>query len=436
MQRKSSHVFSREIDTALERSPRVRRSAIALILSAGLHLCVLRLWITRETPSPPPSPTPAQSLVWTDVVSLPTPPPAPPSPSPAAVQKPRARPPTPPRAPSVPTEVASAPSIDLTPREIDLVPSDTPPGERPTEPARGRTLTPSDLPSSEELLADEQARVEARVSGWLKSGLAQARVTGGLPDPEYGQLGRSLRAATDDVPKFIDTDSAREVLGALKESWLAGAERYGKTGAPYAEPEGRLEALERPRVLLDSATQGSRDAVALMSFLAAGARLQEFADGRAGLELYALVELRQSSAGALEVVTLVRPSGLQPFDAWVQERARTVALEFSLDGGTRTRPLRSVWRFDGILKFRRTLKASELDGRAVLGMISMAALSTLANLDFSQLDSNRERAEDHRLRAPRMPGLTGRFDETTGALDVVDFTNPTYDCTVRLIEAD
>jgi hypothetical protein len=337
---------------------------------------------------------------------------------------------------TTPTEVASPPPVDVTPRAVDLVPSDAPPGDAPTGTARGRTLTPSDLPSSDELLADEKALVEARVGGWLRSGLAQARVTGGLPDPEYGELGRSLRAATDDVPKFIDTDSAREVLGALKESWLAGAERYGKTGAPYAEPEGRLEAIERPRVLLDSATQGSKDAVAIMNFLAAGARLQEFADGRAGLELYALVELRQSTAGALEAVTLVRPSGLRPFDAWVQERARTVALEFSLDGGARTRPLRSVWRFDGILKFRRTLKASEFDGRALLGMITMGALSTLANLDYAQLDTDANRREDHRLRAPRMPGLTGRFDELTGALDVVDFTNPTYDCTVRLIEAD
>ncbi len=38
--------------------------------------------------------------------------------------------------------------------------------------------------------------------------------------------------------------------------------------------------------------------------------------------------------------------------------------------------------------------------------------------------------------APRLPAMAGRFDETTGEMDVVDFTNPTYDCKVTLLEAD
>jgi hypothetical protein len=32
--------------------------------------------------------------------------------------------------------------------------------------------------------------------------------------------------------------------------------------------------------------------------------------------------------------------------------------------------------------------------------------------------------------------MAGRFDEMTGEMDVVDFTNPTYDCKVTLVEAD
>lgn len=37
---------------------------------------------------------------------------------------------------------------------------------------------------------------------------------------------------------------------------------------------------------------------------------------------------------------------------------------------------------------------------------------------------------------PRMPAFTGRFDELTGELDVVDLTNPRYECRVRLLEVD
>ncbi|MFO0595334.1 MAG: hypothetical protein U0228_08520 [Myxococcaceae bacterium] len=291
--------------------------------------------------------------------------------------------------------------------------------ERP----RGITLHPGDLPSDEELRADEQARVEARLGSWLQSGFAQARAQNGLPDPAYGVLGRELRAATAEVPAFIDTNSAKEVATAFKDSWLAGAERYGKTGAPYAEPEGRLESIERPSALADAMSRGSPDALALGSFLSAGARLQEFADGRAGLELYALVEIRQNALGAVEHVELVRPSGLRPFDAWVTERAGGIVVTLGFDAGARERALRSVWRFDGILKFRRAVKPGKLDGRAALGMITMTALSMLSGLGNAN-------------GAPRFPGMLGRFDEVTGEMDVVDLTNPTYDCKVTLVEAD
>jgi hypothetical protein len=275
--------------------------------------------------------------------------------------------------------------------------------------------------------------VGERVDGWLAQDLSRARVRGGLPDPEYAQLGVDLRAATDEVPKFIDTDSPKEILGALAESWGAGAGRYGATGVPYADPEGLMGGIEKPSALGEAAAKGSPDALALASFLGAGARLQEFADGRAGLELYALVEIRQQASGALDSVTLLRPSGLRPFDAWVSERAKSVGLGFSLDGGSRTRPLRSVWRFDGLIVYRRKLKLSELDGRAAVGMMTMAALSLLSGLGN---DTPPAPGEPPRPLGPRMPALTGRFDEQTGALDVVDLTNPTYDCKVTLLEAD
>ena len=162
--------------------------------------------------------------------------------------------------------------------------------------------------------------------------------------------------------------------------------------------------------------------------------MQEFADGRAGLELYALLELRQRPSGALESVTLLRPSGLRPFDAWVAERAHHVGLSFSLDAGAREKPLRSVWRFDGVVIYRRKLKLSKLDARAALGMISMAALSALSGLGHQTPSLNP--GEPPRLLGSRMPGAVGRFDETTGELDMVDLTNPTYQCRVTLREAD
>ncbi|MBL8916850.1 MAG: hypothetical protein JNM17_39470 [Archangium sp.] len=301
------------------------------------------------------------------------------------------------------------------------------------EAPRGRTLTPSDMPSKEEVRADEQARVEERVGGFARSMLARARATNGLPDPAYGALGAALRDATDEVPQFIDTNSPKEVGKAFAESWLAGAERYGKTGAPYAEPEGRLESIEKPSALADAAARGSPDAINMVNFLAAGARMQEFADGRAGLELYALVEVKQLHSGAVESVRMIRPSGLKPFDVWVVDKANEVAVNFTFDGGLSKKPLRSVWRFDGIMKFRRKLNVKELNGRAAIGMVAMSVISALSMIGN---ETPPMPGEPPRPLGPRVPSLVGRFDEMTGDIDVVDFTNPTYDCKVTLLEAD
>lgn len=321
------------------------------------------------------------------------------------------------------------------PRALELLPGADvlgPPGESGATPG-GRTLHPGDLPGADELLAEETARVHDRVDGWMRGAVAAARVRGGLPDPAYGAIGAALRDATREVPKFIDTNSPKEVGAAFVESWQAGAAKYGATGAPYAEPEGRVEAIEKPSALAEAAGRGSPDGIALSQFFAAGARLQEFADGRAGAELYALVEIRQQGSGAVESVTLLRPSGVLPFDRWVRERANTVASGFAADAGGRAKPYRSLWRFDGVVTFRRKLKLSELDARAAVGMMSMAALSLLSGIGNTVPPETGSQPRD---LGPRIPAFVGRFDELTGEVDMVDLTNPQYDCRVTLLEAD
>jgi hypothetical protein len=148
-----------------------------------------------------------------------------------------------------------------TPRTMTLVPGLDVLGTA-TEAPHGRTLHPGDLPSDEELLAEESARVTDRVDRFTRSATAAARVRGGLPDPLYGALGAALREATAEVPKFIDTNSVKEVVSALATSRQASAARYGATGAPYDEPEGRLESFERPAYFAEPAAKGSPDGMA------------------------------------------------------------------------------------------------------------------------------------------------------------------------------
>lgn len=288
-------------------------------------------------------------------------------------------------------------------------------GEAPTasEPT-GRTLHPGDEPSDEELLAEEQERVHDRVDGWVRSSLRRQRVSNGIVDSEYTDLQKQLATATDTVPDLIGLDDPKAVANAVKDAWQTGAERYGKTGAPYDTPEGWNPAIEQPESLMRLAKAGSPEMQNFVQFLSAGARLQEFADGRAGKELIAHVALTQAADGSVLELRLAQPSGLKPFDSWVMETARTTLAGVHLDAGTRERGFFSVWQFAGRISFVR--KATAPTVRDLAGTLPLVVLSALTG--------------------GRVPIALGRFDEVTGAVEVVDLSSPHYECRVTLLEAE
>ena len=380
------------------------RRALALVVSLAVHAAVVVSVArvpTTPLPTAPPAPTP---LTWLEVESPPEP--KPPTPRPRPVRPTRARPPAPaaqvvapsPQEPTAPVPLASehdAPRalFTLLPGNFGL------PGPEPEAP-RGLTIHPGDGPSDRELKEEETARVTARVDGFLRHGLARAHVANGLVDPAFDDLRHRLVDATKEVPDLIGLDDPKKIGRAVAQSWLAGAERYGRTGQAYDAPEGYREAMEHPSALVEGVARGSPDAIKLQQFLSAGARLQEFADGRSGVELVTLVEVFASPEGALQSLSITQSSGVKAFDDFVLGSAKTVTGSFSLDGGVRTRPMRSVWRFGGVVTFRRSVKSvKDLEPWSMLGS---AALSMLTG--------------------GLMPS-GGRFDEVTGAVDVIDLTH-------------
>jgi len=70
--------------------------------------------------------------------------------------------------------------------------------------------------------------------------------------------------------------------------------------------------------------------------------------------------------------------------------------------------------------------------RAALGFATVAALSMLSGINNPM--PGPQGGTDN--LGPRVPALVGRFDELTGDVDMVDLTNPAYDCRVTLLEAD
>lgn len=377
----------------------MKRGLVGLTISLVLHSSVLALLSAPLVRGPRAALATSGEFIWSTAPLRP----AFEAPSYRVVRKQRLR-----SAPPAPLKERLPTSESDIPRNVSLLP-------------RG-LLSPTDSP-----VASEQAQVAYVVGAWARSATAEARVRSGLVNPTYDQLGAAMRAAALNAPREVDTNSPSAVAEALFLSWAAGSETYGATGLAHAA-SGLDERIERPSALADAVARGHPNALALAQLLSAGARLQEFADGNCGLKLTALVELQQRSSGAFES-TLKNSSGLVQFDTWVLERASQVARTLEAAPGTAPR---SLWRFDATIRYRRKLDASVFDGglaRTAVGLLTTAALSTLSS-------TNHEAKDEARPLGPRMPGLLGRFDEFSGILDVVDLSNPSYECTVRLVEAE
>ncbi len=155
---------------------------------------------------------------------------------------------------------------------------------------------------------------------------------------------------------------------------------------------------------------GDGRAIAGISKLHQQARLLEWANGAAGVELIAVVELRQDSDGALRSIVLQKATGVRAFDAWVLEMARLSVQslkETPPDAGVgiHATGLRSVWEFKGKVSYMRTSK--ELDAKQ-----DAWYLLAMMPLGF----------------AP------GTFDEVSGSMSYVDLRYPHYEATVKLLQ--
>ncbi|MBM4782640.1 MAG: hypothetical protein GQE15_33610 [Archangiaceae bacterium] len=413
---------------------RFRQALFALALSALAHLVVVNLVDERPAPKPKPPIDPA-SLLWVDTELPPQTlvaksqdsalPLVPLHASSAPARAPRtARPATAGTTSAAPREAVIVSTTEA-PRSLEgsphratpsiLTPRDDVLGTEvvDTDPS-GRTLYPGDEPTEAERLAEESERVHDRVDGWARQSIRRARVANGIVDPHYTDLQRELAAATDDVPDLIGLDDPKAVATALRDAWQGGAERYGKTGAPYDTPPGWNPVIEQPESLMRQAQAGSPEMMNFVQFLSAGARLQEFADGRAGTALVTTVALTQAPDGTMLELRLAEASGVKPFDTWVMETARSRLGSVRFDAGARDRGFSSLWQFTGRVSFMK--KATAPTARDLATQIPLMALSALTG--------------------GRVPIALGRFDEVTGTVETLDLSSPHYECTVTLLEAD
>jgi hypothetical protein len=234
-------------------------------------------------------------------------------------------------------------------------------------------------PDRQAVLDAERTAVKGRVDGWLADDLATARVKGGIVDDYFGAMKRRLEETVDKPESVLSGDFVKDFAAA----WSGAAQQYASTGNPYREGErvGAAPALDGDRPLGQMARryQGSATDAVAQKF-EQGRVLRDFADGKFGQGLIAIVELRQGGDGHLLRARLLEPSGSLEFDAHVLRVAPQALSLLEPPPPTVKVPeggLRSHWAFEGHIVYKRRLRDTTLlqDGW-YLALAGMAGLMT------------------------------------------------------------
>ncbi|WP_253997316.1 TonB C-terminal domain-containing protein [Myxococcus qinghaiensis] len=265
----------------------------------------------------------------------------------------------------------------------------------------GRTLRPGDVgPSREALMAEERGRVGERVQGVIDDQQATLRVANGLIDPYFSRLREALEKGLENAPVFPGTS----LLNQVKTSWAAQSKNFGATGNPGGPVPNAPTASEQLQALQNRA--GDDSMKGLRARVQAGDELQKLAGG-GGAKLIVTLELHQDTDGTLRDARLVTLSGNPAYDAFVLNAVPSSLAKLGAppDGarGVKATGIHTLWAVEGRVVYFRKLK--ELQGQDSLYIASAVAAGVLA----------------------------GRFEETTGEIEVVDFRNPRFVCQPKLL---
>ncbi len=406
---------------------RLRRPAIALLLSVALHAAVM-LVLERRSPPPPPPKPPAPATLELDVRYLPPPTPAPSAPSapaPAPASRPQRVRRTGPRAapsetaptPAAPGEstgrsgdapLASGESVPTSPNGswvLGMPTLEGPDGHSATA-APGHTRHPGD-PVPKESLAEEGERVRQRVQGMADGMLSTLRVADGNFHPYFVELGQAMQERAKRPPPFKAPNLAQGFL----EDWSRSMANYGRTGNPYGSgpaPTTRPDEASR-NLTLQRERMGLTDPTLAMN--AQSKLLQLATSGGKPPAIVAIVDLFQGPDGSLRRIVLTQSSGQKGFDDHVLATAPTALTSLAPPPPAaspkiaREQELHTTWAFEGRLEYRRHLRDMNLK-------------------------------EDGWYLAAALPAslLGGNFEETTGDVQVVDVRQVSYVCTVKLLQ--
>lgn len=354
------------------RAPEQRRSnrtLWALLLSLVAHGLLLFAVASSTTSSrpPPKTPEPLQlELVYVPLegkkVEAPTQTPKLPPAKKQLAKKPRV---VTEEAPST-TAVVEAPPSD----EPASVPEEEPKQKLSLVPEWSLPLTPSNKgspwsrsqtitndgfgPTEEEKRRYEAEVLQRNMNKELAAQASRARIQSGNVPSELGALERNFVDAVGGDHAFLTPQqkanpTKQGVLDGLT-AWQSTAEQYAKTGSPLSNPK-ETEAIEESGFgqsflgnpnspQFGDLDDQARMYGALQSMAAIGA-----INKRRNPTLRTLIELEQTSTGAVSNARLLQTSGNKDFDTFALKTTLDVATRFKFDAGSFP-AWRSVWKFE------------------------------------------------------------------------------------------
>jgi hypothetical protein len=240
------------------------------------------------------------------------------------------------------------------------------------------------------------------VQTFAEDELAKLRVENGLVPQYFSQIRTALEKQMEKPPLFDVKSTGKR----LAQAWLHQAESYGATGTTSRPkgPKGREPPTPSER--LESVSHGNPAHDSMRAFLQAGEAMQQLAEPEPDLVI--VLELQQEPNGQLRSVQVVEPSGNKAFDTYVLDSVPPALAKAGVPPeqglGVHPEGIRTLWAVEGRVVYLRHL--SELKGQDAWYVASAAGLGV----------------------------LSGRFDETSGDVYVIDLRNPHFVCRPRLLK--
>jgi hypothetical protein len=182
-----------------------------------------------------------------------------------------------------------------------------------------------------------------------------ARNSGTLP-PYFSKVQSGMMDGFGKMLPDLSEKTKREKAHEALDPWLVPAEQYGKTGSPFANPDDERAVTETG--LGRIANQGGfnhgdpAEAGRMNQTMQQLGSMQAMMNAAQRARLKTVLEVRQTSSGALAETVVLEKSGDAKFDEWVIHQTRKLISDLgeTEDGDTpwhdeSSRGFRSVWQF-------------------------------------------------------------------------------------------